>query len=361
MRCTIYNQRPSYPASSSVHINGITRKPGNMEVVGDASDLMSTVQTASQIPEGPVRDAALLSALRECRKALEDAESESHAAQLRLSDAKETFDAAVKLLSGADPSSLPIFDDGAGSASGSDAAGGENRGASSADGHQYHKRAKAENFGGQDAASASTTPEPPGLPLPTNPIRAPAVHTSVVAHDGILEMSEEDVATHRENFYQKLLNTSASEVESYTPTVSNANLRSKAQLDEGVYIVKHWDTGVDGMDPAIFRSKHKSWYTKMKPVTYSIGRRTGIHVRTLDSGEEVLCRYNKEGTKSTMYLAASQLYDAFFELHCLELNHARGHSALKLKADDLYANIPEGQTKVFVDTCPICIRRRGKA
>ena len=179
-------------------------------------------------------------------------------------------------------------------------------------------------------------------------------------------MSAQVVANHRELFYQRLLGISAPEVENYTPNLTQANLRNKYQLDEGIHIVRHWDTGADGLDAAAFRSKHKTWYTKMKPVTQNLGRRTGIHLRILEphqgqdgEGESVLCRYNKDGTKSTVYLDISQLYDALFEIHCLEHGHLRGKEAAKSRVDELYANVPDAQVKIFVDTCPVCIERRG--
>ena len=56
----------------------------------------------------------------------------------------------------------------------------------------------------------------------------------------------------------------------------------------------------------------------------------GIHVRTLEPqqgqqlGEAVLCRYSKDGTKSTVYLDITQVYDALFDIHCMEHNHLRG-------------------------------------
>lgn len=72
----------------------------------------------------------------------------------------------------------------------------------------------------------------------------------------------------------------------------------------------------------------------------------------------VLCRYNRSGDCSILYLAVDQLYDALFELHSLELSH-RGRDATKAMADERYANVPDATIRAFLDTCPICAVRRG--
>ncbi len=72
----------------------------------------------------------------------------------------------------------------------------------------------------------------------------------------------------------------------------------------------------------------------------------------------VLCRYNRAGDGSILYLAVDQLYDALFELHSLELSH-RGRDATKAMADERYANVPDATIRAFLDTCPLCAVRRG--
>ena len=346
--------------------------------------LLSIIQSASQIADPQQRDLALLDALRTCRHELEAAGAESDSTKLRLEEARETFDCAAKLLTGVMPSSLGMD----GNTAKRPPAVGDN-----VDTKQYWKRSKAtknssssssledENKQQQQVGDTNEVVEIPTaepIPIPTNPISIPAHHTSfnpstLISVDGDTTiMSEADISNHRNNFYQKLLGIPASEVETYTPKVSQANLRSKAQLDEGVHIVQHWDTGADGLDAAAFRSKHKTWYTRMKPANHHLGRRTGIHVRTLPSktegnegqdgvqqeeGENFLCRYSKDGTKSILYLSTSQLYDALFEIHVLEHNHLRGRDAVKSRVNELYANVPDLQVKYFLETCPVCLRR----
>jgi len=332
---------------------------------GEAS-LMSLVESAAQLPDGRVRDAALLEALRMCRREMEDAESESHAARIRLIEAKDRFDSIANLLSGGSSSKVSYLPTTRGMAkiNGRDGRRTRKRGISYAD---MRARARASSIsladgglGGDRAATSSLDPLP--TQTPTNPIRKPAIYTSSDAGTHI--MTEEAVAAHRESFYLKILGVSASEAEDYVPGPSQANLRSKAQLAEGIHIVQNWDTGADGVDAVSFRSMHKSWYTKMKSPNPNLGRRTGIHVRTLEStlegddGEAVLCRHSKDGTKSTLYLDVTQLYDALFEIHCLEFNHAGGVNVVKSRVAELYANVPEGQIRAFLETCPVCIERR---
>lgn len=331
-------------------------------------DLMALVESAAQLPDGRVRDAALLEALRMCRREMEDAESESHAARLRLDDAKDKFDSIAILFSGGASPTTVSFPMTHGLNKINGRAGRKTRKRGFASYHNLaYKRAKASSSPlsdddmGSDRADASSL-VPSMTQIPTNPIHKPETYTS--ADTGTYIMTEESVAAHRESFYQKILGVSASEVEYYAPGPSQANLRSRAQLAEGIHIVRHWDTGADGLDSVSFRSMHKSWYTKMKPATPNLGRRTGIHVRALEPSQEggeeemVLCRYSKDGMRSTLYLDVTQLYDALFEIHCLECNHARGINAVKSRAAELYANVPEGHIREFLHACPVCIERR---
>eukprot|EP01083_Nonionella_stella_P222518 793943_1 len=307
---------------------------------------------------------ALLLVLRSCREELESAEAEADAAKIRLEDAKETFECAAKMLSDVTTSSfLSSQDD---SATLTKNIG--KRGTISSDINQYWKRMKAASSGSLELEVNDENADTPVLGvLPTNPIHMPAINSSVDAGGRLAIMSEQDVALHRENFYQMLLGISASDVADYTPALSGQpNLRNKSQLAEGIHIVQHWDVGADGLDPGQFRAKHKNWYQRLKPVDLSLGRRTGIHLRTLepshqqqeDGGEIALCGYSKDGTKSTIYLDVTRIYDALFEIHCLEHNHRQRKDALKQRADELYANIPDMQAKCFIETCPVCIERR---
>ncbi|KAL7439756.1 hypothetical protein ACHAXH_004788, partial [Discostella pseudostelligera] len=337
-----------------------------------SSDLMAAVESAAQLPNGAKRDAALIEALRTCRKELDDAKRECYAARLRVSEAKDKFDSLAIILAGIDPSTYLsssstsdlIIGDGSGDAS------TVKRGAPCSPNRQSNEKlpklsspssmTSMEDGGGMDI---------PATPIPTNPIHIPARYTGYSTTPSEQAM----IDTHRDNFYRKLLGIPATEIENYTPPPTQANLRSKSQLDEGIHIARHWDTGDDELDAAAFRSRHKTWYSKMKPVTRDVGRRTGIHLRTLEptlqsppsshgfrDGETFLCRYNKNGTKSILYIDVTQLFDALFEIHCLEQNHVRGNNAVKLRVDELYANITDGQVKTFLDTCPVCIERRGR-
>ena len=364
-------------------------------------ELRDTVQSASQLPSGPKRDAALLNALRACRRELEAAEADAEAAHHRLSEAKETFDCAARVLAGGSMQEMTAGNSnnnmgagGVGRSPVTTAAFARKRGSTTAaapspDIDQYWKRSKTnmsssslDDENNNIMKESSNQVAAAGIMMghassvPTNPIHMPAIHnlayasgdTTDNAATATFAMPEHLVSTHRENFYQKLLGISASDVHNYTPNLGQANLRSKSQLAEGIHIVQHWDTGADGLDAAAFRSRHKTWYTRMKPATQNCGRRTGIHVRTVETGgtvdggeTTVLCRYSKDGTKSTPYVHVTRLYDALFEIHALEHRHLRGKEAAKARADELFANVPEQQVKAFIDTCPVCMERKSRS
>lgn len=268
---------------------------------------------------------------------MELAQTESEAAKLRLDDAQEVFNLAAHCLAGGSPLDLPVEEVA-----------------------HVPSPAVTPMYNIKSAKTPKLTPktydESLEEPLPENPIVMPPSYTS----GG--DMTEEMVALHRETFYKQLLGVSYADVDNFVPNEKQPNLRSKAQLVEGMHIVEHWYTGADGLDVGAFRSKHKTWYTRMKPNSSNLGRRTGIHVRALapsagsEGGETVLCRYNKDGSKSIVYLDVGKVYDALFELHCMD-GH-RGREICKAKVDELYANVPDGQVKVFIDTCPICLGKK---
>lgn len=193
-------------------------------------------------------------------------------------------------------------------------------------------------------------------------------------------MAEPIVSQFRNNFYLHLTKgqSDAQQIDSWQPPRNHANLKSRVELQEWIHIATHWNSGADGLDAGAFRAKHKTWYSRMKPVTHNLGRRTGLHLRRFygmqvatqqqqqhdgddgvaSSSMAVLCRYNKAGNKSIAYLEVGQLFDALFQIHALELCH-RGRDATKNLADERYANIPDATVRAFLDTCPVCSAKRG--
>ncbi|KAL3823024.1 hypothetical protein ACHAXA_005212 [Cyclostephanos tholiformis] len=200
--------------------------------------------------------------------------------------------------------------------------------------------------------------------VPTNELRLPIRRT----HGG--GMDERAVGDHRDEFYLRLSGgaANASTISAWRPPPNSANWKSRDQLDAWMDIVVHWNTGKDGLDARAYRSRHKTFYSRMKPASCNLGRRTGMHLReaviadgasnTATVTATVLCRYNKAGNGSILYLAVDQLFDALFELHSLELSH-RGRDATKAIADERYANVPDATIRAFLDTCPVCAVRRG--
>ncbi|KAL7528373.1 hypothetical protein ACHAXR_002408 [Thalassiosira sp. AJA248-18] len=126
-------------------------------------------------------------------------------------------------------------------------------------------------------------------------------------------MTEEQVIAHRDAFYQKLCGVPYAELESFTPPKHLVNLKSRAQLDENIYITTHWDSGTETMDVMNFRRQHKSFYTKMNLSKENVGWRTGHHLRLREfagnEGKKVFCRFGKND-ESLMYISVEQPYDA---------------------------------------------------
>ncbi|KAL3797445.1 hypothetical protein ACHAW5_004464 [Stephanodiscus triporus] len=207
---------------------------------------------------------------------------------------------------------------------------------------QRDRRAESALVGGDDG------PSPPS-PALTNEILVP----------------DRRASDHGDEFYLRLTNgeANASTISSWRPPPNNANWKSR--VDEWMDVVRHWDTGKDGLDAGAFRARHKTFYSRIKPASCNLGRRTGMHLREAmvdaevgEGGGRSRPPYNKAGNKSIMYLAVDQLFGPLFQLHSLELSH-RGRDATKTLADERYANVPDATIRAFLDTCPICAARRG--
>ena len=310
------------------------------------SELMALINSADAVGDPNLRDAALISALRTIREELDIAERESEQAKARVNSAQDAFNMASVTLAGG--VHVPVE------------SSAVHVDVTMQDVHVTYSKSPVRD--GKSRIAPKTYENSLDEPLPDNPIVMPQTYS---AGGGL---TEEQIGAHREAFYKQLLGIPFSQVENYVPNEKQPNLRSKAQLVEGMHIVENWYTGADGMDVGTFRSKHKTWYTRMKPNSTNLGRRTGIHVRSLSppdptSGiqnyEEgtVLCRYNKDGTKSIVYLDVGKVFDALFEIHSVENDH-KGKDVVKARVDELYANIPDGQVRTFIETCPICAAKR---
>ena len=303
------------------------------EVAGEVEDFSTTlerlrneVQLAKSITEESAREKSLLDALKNCRKCLEDAEEAKVVATRRVAAAKEVYENAAQALSGYTPLNSRI-----------------------AAGNSSNKRAKVEKMPRISVAQLAEDAS-----YPTNPLYLPPTNSQCAS------MDEGLIANFRDSFLRQLTGgavQSAADLDSFVPPPTNANLKSKAQLKEWIYIAEHWATGDGSLDAGQFRAKHKTWYSRMKPVTYKLGRRTGIHIRETEDGTKYLCRHSKDGTKSIIYLEIGQVFDALFEMHVLELGH-RGRDATKNLADERYANLPDAQIRAFLDSCQQCAARR---
>lgn len=307
--------------------------------------LKNLVTAAGEIKDKAERDGSLLAALRSCRTELESAKRESDAANKRLDEIKHVYNLATRVLSGYTPLEEKVVQT------------PKSRGRESELGSSKRVKVQRHSTPNVDGGAQMSDEKPVAeVPFPTNLITMPTPQSAA------LNMPAELVDQHREAFYQKLLNCSVADLPNYTPPANSANLKSKAQLAEWIYIAENWNVGADGLDAGAFRAKYKTWYSRMKPVTANLGRRTGIHLRHIpdETGENaltVLCRHSKDGSKSLPYLPVDALFDALFEIHSVELSH-RGRDSTKNLADERYANIPDAQVRHFIDTCPICMSRK---
>jgi hypothetical protein len=91
-------------------------------------------------------------------------------------------------------------------------------------------------------------------------------------------MNHDQIVEHCDAFYQKLCGVPYSGLGPYTIPVTMVNLKTRAQLDEFIFIAEHWQTVTADLSVMDFCRQHKTFYTKMKYSKENLGRRTGHHL-----------------------------------------------------------------------------------
>eukprot|EP00571_Detonula_confervacea_P011593 CAMPEP_0172307108 /NCGR_PEP_ID=MMETSP1058-20130122/8029_1 /TAXON_ID=83371 /ORGANISM="Detonula confervacea, Strain CCMP 353" /LENGTH=371 /DNA_ID=CAMNT_0013019183 /DNA_START=1 /DNA_END=1116 /DNA_ORIENTATION=+ len=313
-----HQQPPSYEAAAILAVP--PPAPASRPLA--LSDHKVRISEAIRLSDDAERDTALISALRGVSTELEAAEEDHLRAEKRVGTARELFDWATGALSGYAKTREPKGEDLI----------------------KRGRKRKGEKVVEVDYDEKFMPPE-------EGPLIPPL---AAISGGG---MTEEQVVAHRDAFYRKLCDIPYAELSSFTPPSHLVNLKSRAQLEECIYIVNHWDTGTTTCDQMDFRRQHKSFYTKMKMSKENIGRRTGHHLRDVagNEGRKAFCRFGKSD-ESLMYISVEELYDAIFEIHCLT-GH-RGWQASKKIANLKYANLPQDQIRYFIESCPICCARK---
>ena len=281
-------------------------------------DPKTAIQIASNMKDKSEREQVLLKALKAASRELNEAEIANKQANERVTAARELYNLCAQLLSGYTPLETTrlsgkkrgLFEtsvSGGNVGAPQDVDGGENA---------YELQQSTTTVGmlktEEGSALLAAPPIKPeegdegNIILPTNEVHLPEYYTE----GGGMDAST--VQQFRDNFYRSLTKNQANStnIDTWVPPSGNANLKSKAQLQEWIYIATNWNTGTADLDAGSFRAKHKAFYARMKPVTSHLGRRTGMHLRQVEvqqpdgskSMMTVFCRYNKAGDKSTVYL-----------------------------------------------------------
>ena len=235
-------------------------------------------------PGSPTRESLLLSSLRSIASDLEAAEEDAERARKRVADTRVIFEKTAELLSGKEDVSLMPR------------------------GEKVIRKRGRKRKGEEDDGDADYDERL--VPPSEGPLLPPMIATS----GG--DVTELEVEQHRRDFYERLTEMPYENLHEYIPPATMPNLRTRAQLEENVYVAKHWDTGTDTEDVKAFRRRFKGFYTKMKASTgENVGRRTGHHLRPLAGSvdREVFCRFGKNG-ESLMYVALEGKTDDFIAI-----------------------------------------------
>ena len=279
-------------------------------------DPKTAIQIASNMKDKSEREQVLLKALKAASRELNEAEIANKQANERVTAARELYNLCAQLLSGYTPLETTrlsgkkrgLFESSVGGSVGATQDVEEGGNAYELQQSTTVGMLKTEE-GSALLAALPIKPEDgdeESITLPTNEVHLPEYYTE----GGGMDAST--VQQFRDNFYRSLTKNQANStnIDTWVPPSGNANLKSKAQLQEWIYIATNWNTCTADLDAGSFRAKHKAFYARMKPATSHLGRRTGMHLRQVEvqqpdgskSMMTVFCRYNKAGDKSTVYL-----------------------------------------------------------
>ena len=281
-------------------------------------DPKTAIQIASNMKDKSEREQVLLKALKAASRELNEAEIANKQANERVTAAREMYNLCAQLLSGYTPLETTRLSGKKRGLFVESSVGGSGCAPQDVDGggNAYDELQQSTTVGRlkteEDSTLLAAPPIKPeegdeeSITLPTNEVHLPEYYTE----GGGMDAST--VQQFRDNFYRSLTKNQANStnIDTWVPPSGNANLKSKAQLQEWIYIATNWNTGTADLDAGSFRAKHKAFYARMKPVTSHLGRRTGMHLRQVEvqqpdgskSMMTVFCRYNKAGDKSTVYL-----------------------------------------------------------
>ena len=279
-------------------------------------DPKTAIQIASNMKDKSEREQVLLKALKAASRELNEAEIANKQANERVTAARELYNLCAQLLSGYTPLETTRLSGKKRGLFESSVGGSVGATQDVEEGGNAYELQQSTTVGMLKTEEGSTLlAAPPIKPeegdegniiLPTNEVHLPEYYTE----GGGMDAST--VQQFRDNFYRSLTKNQANStnIDTWVPPSGNANLKSKAQLQEWIYIATNWNTGTADLDAGSFRAKHKAFYARMKPVTSHLGRRTGMHLRQVEvhqpdgskSMMTVFCRYNKAGDKSTVYL-----------------------------------------------------------
>ena len=311
------------PSSSNLSNKGSTSAISTQRtmIMGEEEeaslDPKTAIQIASNMKDKSEREQVLLKALKAASRELNEAEIANKQANERVTAARGMYNLCAQLLSGYTPlDTIPrLSGKKRGLVESSVSVGAPPQDVNNGGGNAYDEHQQSTTVGMPKPEEGSVSLASPIKPeegdganiiLPTNEVHLPEYYTEGGG------MDETTVRQFRDNFYRRLTKNQAdsTNIDTWVPPSGNANLKSKAQLQEWIYIATNWNTGTADLDAGSFRAKHKAFYARMKPVTSHLGRRTGMHLRQVEVQQQdgsksmmtVFCRYNKAGDKSTVYV-----------------------------------------------------------
>ena len=125
-------------------------------------------------------------------------------------------------------------------------------------------------------------------------------------------------------------------------TAKTSKSRTKVERDKQVFILRHWDTGAEGLNATEFHANYYKWHKNWK--SYS--------VTTNVDGEPTLWHTCGKTHKKSRVVNIEQVFDIVTQYH-KRVGHLAidsAHNSFK----DYYSNIARQLVKIYCELCPVC-------
>ena len=197
----------------------------------------------------------------------------------------------------------------------------------------------------------SSSIEPPPLPAKAISVDDPADEAEVVKEVVEEEEEEEGVGvvvdakaaaatenlTHLERFYKTLYGGTTEDTIQWAKSSRHV---SQDDWNKRVHILRHWDTGYEGLDKQNFRAQNRPGYNWSRD----------FYVAQVDGKDQLLTKNNNR-----LCIPIGEVFAAIGQFH--DVSH-KGEHKTYAEVSEKYCNVSREQIKAYIQTCPVCQSNR---